>query len=220
MPYGNRKPKKMGSSGGGPHMYEVGSKEKNTPMNFSDKAMMYMKNMPAMYGKPKMIKGGPGNGRSTTDNTAVNKNLGVKIGSRQSTAYESSARPVHRFNSAASQLASLATGGSAALGVVGAGMSAVGKAAKKAARAIEPTRKKPKMYGDPVKKTAVGEAYDNLKKEGNIRTQGRSVKLEDKLRNGVKMNKAGKNLRNQLAKKLGRNPTVAEYNRAVAARKK
>ena len=59
MPYGNRKPKKMGSSGGGPHMYEVGSKEKNSPMNFSDKAMMYMKKMPAMYGKPKMTNGEP-----------------------------------------------------------------------------------------------------------------------------------------------------------------
>jgi len=47
-------PKKMGCSGGGPNMYKMGSKEKNTPMNFSDKAMMYMKNMPAMYGKPKM----------------------------------------------------------------------------------------------------------------------------------------------------------------------
>ena len=54
MPYGNKKPKKMGSSGGGPNMYKMGSKEKNTPMNFSDKAMNYMKNMPAMYGKPKM----------------------------------------------------------------------------------------------------------------------------------------------------------------------
>ena len=54
MPYGNKKPKKMSYSGGGPHMYNVGSKEKNSPMNFSDKAMNYMKNMPAMYGKPKM----------------------------------------------------------------------------------------------------------------------------------------------------------------------
>ena len=54
MPYGNKMPKKMGCSGGGPNMYKVGSKEKNSPMNFSDKAMMYMKKMPAMYGKPKM----------------------------------------------------------------------------------------------------------------------------------------------------------------------
>lgn len=147
MPYGNKMPKKMGCSGGGPNMYKVGSKEKNTEGNFSDKAMMYMKKMPAMYGKPKMMKGGPGNGRSTTDNTAVNKNLGVKVGSRQSTAYESSARPIHRLNSAVSQLASITTGGSAALGVAGAGMSAVGKAVKKAARAVEPKRPKPKMYG-------------------------------------------------------------------------
>lgn len=44
----------MSHSGGGPHMYNMGSKEKNSPMNFSDKAMKYMKNMPAMYGKPKM----------------------------------------------------------------------------------------------------------------------------------------------------------------------
>ena len=54
MPYGKKMPKKMGCSGGGPNMYKMGSKEKNTPMNFSDKAMMYMKNLPAMYGKPKM----------------------------------------------------------------------------------------------------------------------------------------------------------------------
>lgn len=47
-------PKKMGCSGGGPNMYKMGSKEFNTPMNFSNKAMNYMKNMPAMYGKPKM----------------------------------------------------------------------------------------------------------------------------------------------------------------------
>jgi len=44
----------MGCSGGGPNMYKIGSQERNSPMNFSDKAMMYMKNMPAMYGKPKM----------------------------------------------------------------------------------------------------------------------------------------------------------------------
>ena len=55
MPYGNKMPKKMGCSGGGPNMYKVGSKEKNTEGNFSDKAMMYMKKMPAMYGKPKMM---------------------------------------------------------------------------------------------------------------------------------------------------------------------
>jgi hypothetical protein len=54
MPYGNKMPKKMGCSGGGPNMYKVGSKENDSPMNFSDKAMMYMKKMPAMYGKPKM----------------------------------------------------------------------------------------------------------------------------------------------------------------------
>ena len=48
-------PKKMGCSGGGPNMYKVGSKEIDSPMNFSDKAMMYMKKMPAMYGKPKMM---------------------------------------------------------------------------------------------------------------------------------------------------------------------
>ena len=59
MPYGKNKPKKMGCSGGGPNMYKMGSKEKNTPMNFSDKAMKYMKNMPAMYGKPKMTEGDP-----------------------------------------------------------------------------------------------------------------------------------------------------------------
>jgi len=47
-------PKKMGCSGGGPNMYKMGSKEKNSPMNFSDKAMMYMKNMSAMFGKPRM----------------------------------------------------------------------------------------------------------------------------------------------------------------------
>ena len=49
----------MGYSGGGPNMYKVGSKENNSPANFSDKAMMYMKKMPAMYGKPKMTKGDP-----------------------------------------------------------------------------------------------------------------------------------------------------------------
>ena len=59
MPYGNKMPKKMGCSGGGPNMYKVGSKEKNTEGNFSDKAMMYMKKMPAMYGKPKMMEGDP-----------------------------------------------------------------------------------------------------------------------------------------------------------------
>lgn len=47
--------KKMGCSGGGPNMYKIGSQERNSPMNFSDKAMMYMKKMPAMYGKPKMM---------------------------------------------------------------------------------------------------------------------------------------------------------------------
>lgn len=77
----------------------------------------------------------------------------------------------------------------------------------------------PKMYGDPVKKTKVGKAYDRLKAEGNIRAQGRAPKMEDKLKNGVKMNQAGKDLRAKLAKKLGRNPTVAEYNRAVARNK-
>jgi hypothetical protein len=55
MPYGNKMPKKMGCSGGGPNMYKMGSQERNSPMNFSDKAMMYMKKMPAMYGKPKMM---------------------------------------------------------------------------------------------------------------------------------------------------------------------
>ena len=79
-------PKKMGCSGGGPNMYTMGSKEKNSPMNFSDKAMMYMKKMPAMYGKPK-------------------------------------------------------------------------------------------MDGDPVKKETVGEAYNKLKKEGNIRTQGSAPRV-------------------------------------------
>ena len=49
----------MGCSGGGPNMYKVGSKEIDSPMNFSDKAMMYMKKMPAMYGKPKMMEGDP-----------------------------------------------------------------------------------------------------------------------------------------------------------------
>ena len=74
----------------------------------------------------------------------------------------------------------------------------------------------PKMYGDPVKKTKIGEAYDKLKEEGNIRTQGRAPKMKNRLANGVKMNKSGKDLRDKLARKLGRNPTVAEYNRAVA----
>lgn len=59
MPYGNKKPKKMGCSGGGPNMYKVGSKEKNTPMNFSDKAMKYMKNMPAMYKNKPMMESDP-----------------------------------------------------------------------------------------------------------------------------------------------------------------
>jgi len=44
MPYGKNKPMMM----------KMGSKEKNTPMNFSEKAMKYMKDMPALYGKPKM----------------------------------------------------------------------------------------------------------------------------------------------------------------------
>ena len=44
MPYGKK-----------PMMMKMGSKEKNTPMNFSEKAMKYMKAMPALYGKPKMI---------------------------------------------------------------------------------------------------------------------------------------------------------------------
>lgn len=45
MPYGKNKPMMM----------KMGSKEKNTPTSFSEKAMMYMKKMPAMYGKPKMM---------------------------------------------------------------------------------------------------------------------------------------------------------------------
>ena len=48
MPYGKK-----------PMMMKMGSKEKNTPMNFSDKAMKYMKDMPALYGKPKMTEGDP-----------------------------------------------------------------------------------------------------------------------------------------------------------------
>ena len=44
MPYGKK-----------PMMMKMGSKEKNTPMNFSEKAMKYMKDMPALYGKPKMM---------------------------------------------------------------------------------------------------------------------------------------------------------------------
>ena len=48
MPYG-KKPMKM----------VMGSKEKNTPMNFSEKAMKYMKAMPALYGKPRMDHGKP-----------------------------------------------------------------------------------------------------------------------------------------------------------------
>jgi len=51
-------------------MMKMGSKEKNTPMNFSEKAMKYMKDMPALYGKPrmdhgkpKMMNGGPGDGK-------------------------------------------------------------------------------------------------------------------------------------------------------------
>ena len=56
MPYKNKN--KMGCSGGGPNMYKMGSQERNSPMNFSDKAMMYMKKMPAMYGKP-MMDGDP-----------------------------------------------------------------------------------------------------------------------------------------------------------------
>jgi hypothetical protein len=55
MPYGNKMPKKMGCSGGGPNMYKMGSKENNSPANFSNKAMKYMEKMPAMYGKPKMM---------------------------------------------------------------------------------------------------------------------------------------------------------------------
>ena len=39
MPYGKK-----------PMMMKMGSKEKNTPMNFSEKAMKYMKDMPALYG--------------------------------------------------------------------------------------------------------------------------------------------------------------------------
>jgi len=65
MPYGNKK--KMGCSGGGPNMYKVGSKEIDSPMNFSDKAMMYMKKMPAMYGKPKMTNGDPPEKKIITD---------------------------------------------------------------------------------------------------------------------------------------------------------
>jgi len=52
MPYGNKMPKKMGCSGGGPNMYKMGSKENNSPANFSNKAMKYMEKMPAMYGGP------------------------------------------------------------------------------------------------------------------------------------------------------------------------
>jgi len=133
MPYGNKMPKKMGCSGGGPHMYQVGSKEKNSPMNFSDKAMMYMKKMPAMYGKPK-------------------------------------------------------------------------------------------MDGDPVKKKTVGEAYNKLKEEGNIRTQGSAPKV-DVQKEAVKKAESAydkkfgegaaskrKYDRNKAAAKraLGSNPTKAE----------
>jgi hypothetical protein len=65
----------------------MGSKEKNTPMNFSEKAMKYMKAMPALYGKPKMdhgkpkmMKGGPGDGkRMITDKKPVkNKKIDPK----------------------------------------------------------------------------------------------------------------------------------------------
>lgn len=60
MPYGKKKPMMM----------KMGSKEKNTPMNFSEKAMKYMKDMPAMYGKPKMMKGDPPKKKYTaTDST-------------------------------------------------------------------------------------------------------------------------------------------------------
>lgn len=76
MPYG-KKPMKM----------VMGSKEKNTPMNFSEKAMKYMKAMPALYGKPrmdhgkpKMMNGGPGDGkRMITDKKPVkNKKIDPK----------------------------------------------------------------------------------------------------------------------------------------------
>jgi len=70
MPYGKNKPMMM----------RMGSKEKNTPMNFSEKAMKYMKDMPALYGKPKMMKGGPGDGkRMITDKKPVkNKKIDPK----------------------------------------------------------------------------------------------------------------------------------------------
>lgn len=66
MPYGNKMPKKMGCSGGGPNMYKMGSQERNSPMNFSDKAMMYMKKMPAMYGKPTKFKDQKGTSEGIT----------------------------------------------------------------------------------------------------------------------------------------------------------
>jgi hypothetical protein len=133
MPYGNKMPKKMGCSGGGPHMYQVGSKEKNSPMNFSDKAMMYMKKMPAMYGKPK-------------------------------------------------------------------------------------------MEGDPVKKKTVGEAYNKLKEEGNIRSQGSAPKVDtqkagverakksynDKFGEGAASKRKYDRSKAAAKKALGSNPTRAE----------
>jgi len=68
MPYGKMK-KKMGCSGGGPNMYKMGSKENNSPANFSNKAMKYMEKMPAMYGKPKM---GEPVGKNTTSKEKEN----------------------------------------------------------------------------------------------------------------------------------------------------
>ena len=122
MPYGNKMPKKMGCSGGGPNMYKVGSKEKNTPMNFSDKAMKYMKNMPAMY------------------------------------------------------------------------------------------KNKPMMEGDPEK---IKSAADKLKKDNVLRKQGTQKPVKNKLRDGVAISESGKSTRKRLKEKLGRNPTIAEYNAAA-----
>jgi len=76
MPYGKMK-KKMGCSGGGPNMYKLGSKENNSPANFSNKAMKYMEKMPAMYGKPKMdgdpVKEGKTTKKSTTPLGSLDK---------------------------------------------------------------------------------------------------------------------------------------------------
>ena len=55
MPYGKK-----------PMMMKMGSKEKNTPMNFSEKAMKYMKAMPALYGKPMKFKDQKGTGPGIT----------------------------------------------------------------------------------------------------------------------------------------------------------